>query len=139
MNRTIIAECTHLNFAGNLPFPENARRLATAGVRSYDVDLVRLEKVHYGCDGETFATGMPLADVPAIAQEFSSAGVVAALRAVQGGEIDYPEFLRRIMRAGVARYIVYLGGRKALYCGRDGESYTEAFPDALQLAFPQAA
>lgn len=139
MNRTIVSECSHLNFAGNLPFPENAQRLAAAGVRSYDADLLRLEKVHYGYDGGTFATGMPLTDAPVIADAFSAEGVTAALRAVQGGEIGYPEFLRRIMRAGTARYAVYLGGHKALYFGRDGEVYTEAFPDSLQLAFPQAA
>jgi len=53
-------------------------------------------------------------------------------RKYQQQEIGYAEFLRRIMRAGCARYLVFFCGRKAMYLGRNGESYIEPFPGSAQ-------
>jgi uncharacterized protein YbcV (DUF1398 family) len=63
-----------------------------------------------------------------VAEEFTEAGVVDALRAIQRGEILYLEFVRRIMDAGCSGYFVLITGRQALYFGRKGEVYVEKFP-----------
>lgn len=87
------------------------QRLGAIGVEWYDADLVRLAKIYYGVSGDTHEEAMPLEEAPAIAEEFAEAGVREALAAVQRREIGYPEFLRRIMRAGTVGYSVFLKGR----------------------------
>jgi len=62
---------------------------------------------------------------------FERKAVTDALAAIQNEEIDYPEFLRRIIKGGCASYMVFLRGRKTVYTGNDGESYTENFPAQL--------
>ncbi len=127
MNTDTIAECMKLSFAST-PFPQVVQKLAGAGVRSYDADLVRLRKTYYDEANATAEEAMPLKPSPAIATGFDKAGVAATVRDIQQGRIGYPEFLRRIMSAGCARYSVYIGGRKAIYFGRDGDFHIEEFP-----------
>jgi len=127
MRLKTISECTALSFA-DTPFPVVAETLAAAGVAGYEADLIALRKTFYGGSAEHVDEALPLADAPEIAQGFDAAAVEAALRSVQQGEIGYAEFLRRIMRAGCARYSVFLSGRRAMYVGRDGEFYIEPFP-----------
>jgi uncharacterized protein YbcV (DUF1398 family) len=127
MDHTVIGECMRLSFA-DTPFPQIVSRLGAAGVRAYRADLIRLENSYYGEGDEAYDHVLPLPDRPTIAGEFQEPDVVAAVRAIQRGEIGYAEFLRRIMRAGCASYSVFLGGRKAIYFGRDGDHYTEKFP-----------
>ena len=64
---------------------------------------------------------MPLASSPQIAATFDAARVAKSVRAIQQGGIGYAEFLRQIMGAGCATYRVFIGGRKAMYFGRDGD------------------
>lgn len=127
MNADTIAECMTLSFA-DTPFPAVVQRLAGAGVRSYTADLLQLRKTYYGTDRETESEPLPLAASPAIAEMFDGASVAATVRAIQRGEIGYAEFLRRIMAAGCASYAVFIGGRKAIYFGRDGDFHIEHFP-----------
>jgi uncharacterized protein YbcV (DUF1398 family) len=129
MNPATIADCMQASFA-DTPFPVVVQRLAGAGVAAYTADLIALRKTYYDADAETLDKPMPLTDKPAIAAHFDAATVEATVKAIQRGEIGYAEFLRRIMRAGCARYSVFFGGRKAVYFGRDGDSYTEPFPAA---------
>ena len=63
-----------------------------------------------------------------IAEAFDKDRVAASVRAIQQGQIGYADFLGKIMAAGCARYEVFIGGRKAMYFGRDGEFHTEHFP-----------
>jgi uncharacterized protein YbcV (DUF1398 family) len=111
-----------------MTFPETVQRLLADNVERYRADLVRLEKTYYAPDGQTHVVPLPLAGGPAIAGDFSIAGVKEALLAIQGKKIDYPEFLRRIMAAGTTSYSVYLLGRKAIYVGRAGDFHVEQFP-----------
>jgi uncharacterized protein YbcV (DUF1398 family) len=127
MNTDTIAECMKLSFAST-PFPQVVQRLASAGVRSYDADLVKLRKTYYDAGNDTAEERMPLTSSPAIPAGFDKAGVAATVRDIQQGRIGYPEFLRRIMSAGCSRYSVYIGGRKAIYFGRDGDFHIEDFP-----------
>ena len=127
MNTEIIVECMKLSFA-DTPFPQVVQRLVGAGVTSYAADLVKLRNTYYGSGGDAYDEGLPLRDGPTIAPAFDAASVAASVKAIQRGEIGYDAFLRRIMVAGCSRYEVFIGGRKAMYFGRDGEFYTEPFP-----------
>jgi uncharacterized protein YbcV (DUF1398 family) len=131
--RTINAEVIHNalagSLAGNLTFPEVVQALLGVGVESYRADLVLREKTTYMPNGQTHREPM---DIPATqaAEEFSAEGVVSALRAIQGRQIKYREFLDRILAAGTTNYAVYLNGKRAIYFGRKGEFHVEELPQA---------
>jgi uncharacterized protein YbcV (DUF1398 family) len=129
MNTQTIEECMNASFA-NTPFPQVVQRLVGAGVTSYTADLVKLRNTYYGAAAEAYDEPLPLKDGPAIAPKFDSAGVASTVKSIQRGEIGYAEFLCRIMGAGCSHYEVFIAGRKAMYFGRDGEFYTEPFPQA---------
>ncbi len=128
MDQQLLEDCDRLAFEGKLSFPESIQQMAATGVERYRADLVRMEKTHYNAEGETYVVRMPIENAPAIGEEFNNAGVKEALVAIQSGKIDYGEFLRRIMAAGVTDYGVWLEGRKAIYFGRSGDFYVENFP-----------
>jgi len=65
-----------------------------------------------------------------IAAQFSAAGVEAAVRQAQRGEIMYPEFTRQALAAGCVGYFVQITGKCVQYFGRNGEIHTEWFPGA---------
>lgn len=126
--RETIRECARLSFAGEITFPEVVRRLAAEGVERYHVDLVGLETAYYDATERVEKKALPLEGAPPIAERFSEEGVRQALAAVQAREIDYPEFLRRILAAGTVAYTVFFKGRHVLYAGRDGGFHVERFP-----------
>ena len=128
MNVQVLRDCTGLAFAGRITFPESIRRMTAAGVERYCADLVTFQKILYSAEGQHHTELLPLTDPPKIAHSFSQTGVQDAIRAIQAQQIDYPEFLRRIMRAGVVYYDVFIGGRKVIYTGRDGDFHVEDFP-----------
>ena len=130
MDQSIIHECTAGSFAGKLTFPQCLQKLVEIGVESYIVDLSNIPsiKIVYGKNKDSYKEICPLFDAPAIAATFDATQVKKALLAVQHKEIDYPEFLRRIMKAGVSRYEVYINQYKTIYFGQERDSYTEIFP-----------
>lgn len=128
MDNAVLQVCQALAFAGRITFPETVGRMLETGVERYDADLTRLETTHYGVDGATHIESIPLTNAPAVPTEFSAGAVQAAIEASRGREIEYPEFLRRVMTAGAASYSVYLNGRKAIYFGRNGDFHVEPFP-----------
>lgn len=124
---TALRDCTTGSDAGTMTFPEVVARLAAVTVERYHTDLVRAEKTYYLPRGDSHTLAChPLAAPPAV--QFSTAGVDAAVRAVQAGAIDYQEFCRRIAQAGCVFYVVSLAGRRAVYYGRTGEAHIEMFP-----------
>ena len=129
MNTATIAECMTLSFA-DTPFPQVVQKLVGAGVKSYTADLVKLRNTYYDGNGEAYDEALPLKDGPAIAPAFDASAVAATVKSIQRGEIGYAEFLRRIMMSGCSHYEVFIAGRKAMYFGRDGDFYTEPFPQA---------
>jgi uncharacterized protein YbcV (DUF1398 family) len=132
MNQEIIAvmqECSTRSHAGTIAFPDVVRKLTAAGVERYFADLCRGERTYYMPSGESHVDVVGAESEP-IAADFTEAGVVAALRAIQRGEILYLEFVRRIQAAGCTSYFVLIAGRRALYFGRKGEVYEELFPAA---------
>lgn len=120
-------DCTTGSDAGTMVFPQVIARLAAVDIERYHADLVRAEKTYYLPDGASHTLACHTLDAPP-ATPFSSAGVDAAVRAVQAGSIDYKEFCRRIADAGCVFYVVSLTGKRAVYYGRSGEAHVEMFP-----------
>jgi uncharacterized protein YbcV (DUF1398 family) len=129
VNTKVIHDVLAESQAGKLIFPEVVRRLVEAGVESYFCDLAAGAETFYLIDGKTHAEKMILPLSP-IAGEFSSSGLVAAIRGAQTDTIRYPEFMKRSAAAGVIAYWAFLSGRKVLYFGRKGELHVEQFPAA---------
>ena len=125
----VMKECKELSLRGQIPFPEVVRRLYEAGVERYHVDLTRDETTYYLPCGEShvLATGAPREP---IAEPFDAAAVEGAVRAIQRGEIIFPEFLRRIATAGCVGYFTQIAGRRVQYVGRTGDMHVEPFPTA---------
>jgi uncharacterized protein YbcV (DUF1398 family) len=65
-----------------------------------------------------------------VAEEFSGADLVAAIRGAQSDTIRYPEFVKRSTAAGVIGYWAFLTGKQVIYFGRKGELHIEKFPGA---------
>jgi uncharacterized protein YbcV (DUF1398 family) len=126
MNTDTIAQCMQLSFA-DTPFPLVVEKLAGAGVTHYRADLMKLRNTYYDAGANAFDEPMPLTDAPAIARAFDGSRVAATVKAIQRSQIGYAEFLRRIMAAGCVSYEVFFGGRKAVYVGREGDTYVEPF------------
>ena len=104
--------------AGELIFPEVVRRLLDVGVESYFCDLARGEETFYMADGETHVDKMTLSISP-VAAEFSSTGIVAAIRGEQTDAIRYPEFVKQATAAGVIAYWAFLtAGRSSTSAAR---------------------
>ena len=127
MNTDTLEACMAASFA-DTPFPVVVGRLAAASVSSYTADLVTLRKTYYDAGRQSHDEPMPLTDAPDVAAAFDGERVAATVKAIQRQEIGYAEFLRRIMGAGCSHYEVFFKGRKAMYFGRNGDSYTEPFP-----------
>ncbi|HXV18478.1 MAG TPA: DUF1398 domain-containing protein [Candidatus Omnitrophota bacterium] len=128
MDAKVLKDCETLAFQNKISFPETVKRLIETGVERYCADLVRLEKFYYAADGQALTEAIPLKDAPKIGGTFQAAQVQEAIRAIQQGSIDYPEFLRRIMRSGVVYYDVFVDGRRVIYTGRNGDFHVEHFP-----------
>ena len=125
----VVTECSHGSHEGRLSFPEVVRKLMGVGVERYHADLSRGERTYYMPDGSSHVVaGEDGADA---AREFSPAGIEAALRAIQAKKIDYRQFCAAILAAGCVGYFVCLTGRRAVYFGRQGDSFVEPFPKQI--------
>lgn len=123
----VTQECVQGSDEGRMAFPEVIGRLSAAGIERYYADLQRAEKTFYMPSGESCVVKSErIATKPSAA--FNAAGVEAAIRAVQAKSIGYKEFCDRIAEAGCVGYLVSLPGRRAVYLGRDGDSFVEPFP-----------
>lgn len=126
MNIDVIRACEKGSFSNELSFPQVVQKLAAIGVTRYYADLSRMSKIYYAADA-AHEEALPMDRLP-IAESFSEAEVKAALSSIQRGEIDYPEFLRPIIAAGVVCYIVFIDGRRVAYIGGRGDQHVENFP-----------
>jgi len=124
--RMFVEELTRASDAESITFPQVVQSMLAAGVERYHADLMRSERVYYMPDG--ISCSIPAHVVRDIARDFSAAGVEAAVRAAQRGDIQYREFCRRIAAAGCVGYFVTLAGQRAVYYGRTGETHIEHFP-----------
>jgi len=127
MSKQIIHELAIATQQGKMTFPQVVQGLLQVGVESYLVDFAAKQKTHYLADGATQTEPMILEPGP-IAENFSDAGLVEAIRGAQADTVRYPEFVKRSTAAGVIGYWAFLTGRKVIYFGRKGEQHIEEFP-----------
>ena len=124
-----IEACTQLSDSEQIGFDEVIMKLMKVGIERYHADLSRADKIYYLPSSESHRVKAAPVGVPS-AGVFSPDGVRAAVRAIQQKKIGYKTFCERIAEAGCVGYMVSLVGRRAVYYGRDGESYVERFPSA---------
>jgi len=129
MNTNLLNEMAEASMKGTIHFGQIVGKLMEAGVESYRVDFVRKEKTYYMPNGESHVVSIDFKKHD-LAQKFDGAGIQAAIKASQRGEIKFIEFIPRALDAGVRDYTVYIQGKKVIYFGRKGESHTELFPQA---------
>lgn len=121
-------ECSRRSADESITFPEVVQKLIAAGVESYYADLRQHRKTYYMPDGSAHTVQDESLEAYPVAADFSADAVRDAVKSIQRGEIQYREFLRQITAAGAATYSVYIAGKRAIYTGRKGDSYTEWFP-----------
>lgn len=121
-------ECSRRSADESITFPEVVQKLVAAGVEFYSADLLQHLKTYYLPSGAAHTVQDHGLESHPVAAKFSADAVRDAVKRIQRGEIQYREFLRQIMAAGAATYAVYITGKRAIYTGRQGDSYTEWFP-----------
>ncbi|HEY5259022.1 MAG TPA: DUF1398 family protein [Rhabdochlamydiaceae bacterium] len=126
MNFEVAKECTHLSDEEKITFPEVVRRLHEAGIESYYADLLSSTRTFYAKSIAHTVNSLENHDNKA-ADAFNAEEVVNAIRHIQAGKIQYREFVKKIMDAGVISYMVFIDGHKAIYFGRRGDFHIEEF------------
>lgn len=127
MSKQVIHELALATQQGKITFPEVVKGLLEVGVESYLVNFATMQKTHFLSDGATHMVPMILDHGPVTA-EFDGDAIVAALSDAQADVIRYPEFVKRVVAAGVIGYWAFLTGKKVIYLGRKGEQYVREFP-----------
>ena len=142
MSKQVIQELALATQQGKLIFPKVVQGLLEVGVESYLVDFATKQNTHYLTDGTTHTVTMILDPGP-IAEEFSSANVVAAIR---GAQEDMGAGIQSLLRfeavppaAGVIGYWAFLTGKQVIYFGRKGEQHIEEFPKPRGRNYEPAA
>lgn len=124
----IIEKGLQASFTGENSFPEVVKNLINAGIERYYTDLIAFQKTFYATDGSTYTAKLPYSNPPVPGEIFAEKDIAEAIKAIQRGEIIYPEFLNRAIKAGVVSYTVYFLGKQVQYNGAKGEIHTENFP-----------
>lgn len=109
-------------------FSQNVHTLMQAGFDGYAVDFRSARRTYYMPDDE--AIELETERTPPVAERFDAAAIKAALREAQAlvPGYTYKGFCAKVVAAGCAGYSVSLLGKRVLYYGRTGETYTEYFP-----------
>lgn len=126
MNIQVVEESVRLSTEEKITFPEVVDRLEKAGIESYMANILASNTVFYE-EQETYEVPLNIKAERNVATTFNQENIVQALRAIQAKKIGYQEFIKQIMDAGVIYYLVFIKGKKAIYFGRNGEQYLEAF------------
>jgi|SRR6516165_548934 len=124
MDTKAISDCFQMSLAGQNTFREVLKLLSATGVQRFHIDLIRLERICYSKDDEVYVErfffDLPIEKRP---KEFNENGIVDAIRQIQERQIEFVEFLRRLIASGVAGYWVFIEGDRIIYYGRNGEQY----------------
>lgn len=126
MNHEVVKDCTRLSDEEKITFPEVTRRLSEAGIELYQADLLASTKTYYANNSAYIVNCSQKFKV--VADSFHLEGVIDAIRQIQLKQIQYQEFIKKIMAAGVIFYVVFIKGSKTIYFGRRGEQHVEEFP-----------
>src|SRR5215470_1453236 len=130
MDTKIVTETARATLDGTIGFPDVVRQLLATGVEYYHVDYVAMRKTFYSADDEAVVTPIYYEGLPAVARDFDTARLRAAILDSQRHGQKYRDFTRRAMEAGVQGYFAFLRGKRVTYFGRQGDQHTEWFPGA---------
>lgn len=122
-----IEECVAASHAGTRHFADIVGALVAHGVESYRVDFRQRSSTYFLPTGDWHSVPIATPEL-AIAEAFDTDTLLEAIRGAQRGEVLYPEFIERALRAGCVGYVVWLAGRHVAYFGRRGETHVERFP-----------
>lgn len=125
MDVRTIHESTVSALEGKVAFPKIVETLGELGIERYYTDFVRMEKIFYDNKDQSCLERIPMPSLPVVAHDFTPAKIVEALEGMRGGKLNYPEFVRNLMVAGVATLTIYIEGKLAVFNGRKGENYVE--------------
>src|SRR5689334_11054865 len=98
MNTEIVTEAARATLDGSIPFPEVVRRLMETGVEYYHVDYVALRKSFYSAEGGVVTTPISYEGLPAVAADFDTTELRAAILDSQRHGQHYRDFTRRAMQ-----------------------------------------
>ena len=129
ITQATIERCAQASKDGTAHFGAIVQALTEAGVEAYFADYRSNATTYYLPSGQTHAVALQPPATP-IADAFDAAGIQAAIRGAQRGEVMYPEFLKLSRAAGCMGYMVWIAGQHVSYFGRRGEVHVERFPDA---------
>jgi len=109
-------------------FPEGVRMIAAAGFNGYLVDYRSGTRTYHHSNGEVFAfQGDVYSPVDAFDAGIVKSAIKEAQLTVPG--YTYQGFCHKVTeRGGAAGYLVSIVGKRVLYFGVNGETYTEYFP-----------
>ena len=130
MNADIVLEAARATQTGSLPFPEIVGKLMATGVEYYQVDYAARQFNFYSAAGSVVTAPLLFEDLPAIADDFDSSALRAAVTDSQQNGQKFRQFSQRAMQAGVQGYFAFLRGKRVVYMGRQGDQHTEWFPGA---------
>lgn len=123
MDVHVIEQVARHAVEGKLTFSEATARLTAAGVERYHTDLAALSRDYVSSTGEVYEESLELEHLPPIGIDFLADDVKETLELTRQQRINYLEFVRRMMQAGVCRYDIFLAGHRAIFTGRLGLSY----------------
>lgn len=128
MDADKVLKAARATLTGSMPFPEIVASLIGDGVEYYFVDYVSRSFTFYSAEGAVAHAPLLLMDLPAIATDFDSIALRAAIVDSQQHGQKFPDFSKRAVAAGVQGYFAFLRGQRVTYLGRQGDQHTEWFP-----------
>lgn len=112
-----------------LPFPYFVKGLKAIGIDNYFVKVSTHKTTYTATNGEKLILA-PNVVATEPTESFDLEGIKTAIRRSQDKEIDYPQFLVEIGKAGIHTYVVDISGMKVIYQGPNSEyEYEEYIPD----------
>jgi uncharacterized protein YbcV (DUF1398 family) len=128
MDANRILKAAEATLTGSLPFPEIVKSLIENGVEYYFVDYAARTFTFYGHQGAVVKAPLSIEKLPAIAENFDSLALKAAIVDSQEHGQKFRVFCQRAISAGVQGYFAFLRGQRVTYLGRQGDQHTEWFP-----------
>lgn len=116
------------SYDGTLHFGQVVAALTAQGIESYRVDFRQGLVSYFLASGASLTLEAPIEQHEPVAEHFDLSQIKAAIAGAQQGVVKYPEFIKRVLRAGCLGYTVWIAGGHVSYWGRKGETHVEHFP-----------
>ncbi len=130
MNADAVCSLAKATLDGSMPFPQIVGKLIEEGVEYYHVDYVDQSFTFYSSAGSMVRAPLSFEGLPAIADNFDTTALRAAIMDSQQHGQKFRAFCERVIGAGVNGYFAFLRGQRVVYLGRQGDEHIEWFPGA---------